>query len=96
MFYRAKPPLTADQRREMSVDLMQAYSEQLMNDEELATFKRYKGMFSMLSMGLAFAVPLGVAFMLRPNVFNVNRANVPMVFMSMGLYGLGTFTLVKR
>ena len=96
MFYRTKPPLTAEQRREMSVDLMQAYSEQLMNDEELATYKRYKGMFSMLGMGLAFGIPIGVAFMLRPNVFNVNRANVPMVFMSMGLYGLANFTLGKR
>ena len=77
----------------MSVDLMQAYAEQLMNDEELATYKRYKGMFSMVGMGLAFAVPLGVAFMLRPNAFNVERANVPMVFMSMGLFGAGAASL---
>ena len=93
MAYRARPALTTEQRREMSADLMQAYSEQLMNDEELATYNRYKSGFSVLSLGLAIMVPLGVAFMLRPNSFNVNRANVPMIWMSMGLIGTGTASL---
>ena len=39
MVYESSPALSPSERTEMTVDLLQAFSAQLLNDEELHTFK---------------------------------------------------------
>ena len=69
MAYKTRPRLTQAERNEMQMDLLQAYHYQLMNDQELYQFKSYRSIFSVLNMYLAGAIPMSLAYTLRPGAF---------------------------
>ena len=87
--------MTAAERKEMQMDLLQAYSEQLMNDEELSRFQWYRRLFSGLGMYLGATVPIAFAYVLRPDAFEhmVSQRAIRLHWMGFGLVGLGALSL---
>lgn len=58
----------------MTKDLIQAYSNVLMSDEELGTYQWNRNIITTLSMGLAGIVPFAFIVVIRPEVMeNLGR-----------------------
>ena len=89
MAYKTRPRLTQAERNEMQMDLLQAYHNQLMNDQELYQFKSYRSIFSILNMYLAGAIPLSLAYTLRPGAFeHLSKRVIRVSWISMGTVGV--------
>ena len=93
--YKLRPQMTAAERKEMQMDLLQAYSEQLMNDAELQRFRWYRKLFSGFGMYLGATVPIAFAYVLRPGAFEhmVSQRAIRLNWLSFGLVGLGALSL---
>ena len=89
MAYKTRPRLTQAERNEMQMDLLQAYHYQLMNDQELYQFKSYRSIFSVLNMYLAGAIPMSLAYTLRPGAFeHLSKRVIRAGWISMGTVGV--------
>ena len=82
----------------MTKDLMQAYAEVLMNDQERFTYKHYRRGLSLMSLGLGGMVPFGFIIILRPGVMDAfGGARTAKIFWAAyGLFGLGAGFLAHQ
>ena len=89
--YKSVPRLSQLGRQEMTKDLIQAYSDSLMSDQERQTYGSYRSAFNMLSLGLGGAVPFAFMLILRPGLADIiggpRRANI--FWAAIGLTGAG-------
>ena len=89
--YKSVPRLSTLGRQEMTKDLVQAYSEALMNDSERRIYKSYRFGLSICSFGLSGGIPFASMLILRPGLASLfgGPQGANRFWAAFGLTGLG-------